>query len=147
MNRTSTGPRIALATCAAFPRLAPDDQLLVEALAARGARPLAVVWDDEEVDWSGFDACVVRSVWDYHFKHERFLVWARRAGAAIPLWNGPELLAWNSEKTYLLALDERGVPTIPTAWPPGARPRTWPSCWPRGAGRRRWSSRPSTSGR
>ena len=118
MNRTSTGPRVALATCAAFPHLAPDDQLLSEALAARGARPQAVVWDDETVAWGDFDACVVRSVWDYHFKHERFLAWARRAGAAIPLWNGPELLAWNSEKSYLRELAARDVPTIPTEWVP-----------------------------
>jgi len=118
VNRTSTGPRVALATCAAFPHLAPDDQLLSEALAARGARPQAVVWDDETVAWGDFDACVVRSVWDYHFKHERFLAWARRAGAAIPLWNGPELLAWNSEKSYLRELAARDVPTIPTEWVP-----------------------------
>jgi glutathione synthase/RimK-type ligase-like ATP-grasp enzyme len=96
--------------------LAPDDQLLREALAARGARPQAVIWDDEAVDWAGFDACVVRSVWDYHFKHERFLAWARRVGAQVPLWNRPELLAWNSEKSYLRELAERGVPTIPTEW-------------------------------
>jgi len=116
VNRTSTGPRIALATCVAFPHLAPDDQLLGEALAACGARPQPVVWDDEAVVWGDFDACVVRSVWDYHFKHERFLAWARRVGAEIPLWNGPELLAWNSEKSYLRGLAERGLPTIPTAW-------------------------------
>lgn len=115
MNRTGTGPRIALATCAAFPHLAPDDQLLSEALAARGARPQPVIWDEAAV-WDGFEACLVRSVWDYHFKHDAFLAWARRAGAQIPLWNGPELLAWNSEKSYLRGLAERGVPTIPTEW-------------------------------
>lgn len=116
MNHAGTGPPIALATCAAFPRLAPDDQLLSEELAARGARPQAVVWDDAAADWSGFEACVVRSVWDYHFKHDRFLAWARRVGAGIPLWNGPELLAWNSDKGYLRELAARGVPTIPTEW-------------------------------
>jgi glutathione synthase/RimK-type ligase-like ATP-grasp enzyme len=96
--------------------LAPDDQLLGEALAARGARQQAVIWDDEAVAWGDFDACVVRSVWDYHFKHQRFLAWARRVGAQIPLWNGPELLAWNSEKSYLRELAARGIPTIPTEW-------------------------------
>ena len=116
MNRTSTGPRIALATCAAFPALAPDDQLLGEALAARGARPQPVVWDDAAVAWGEFDACLVRSVWDYHFKHEGFLVWARRVGGILPLWNGPELLAWNSEKAYLRELEGRGIATIPTEW-------------------------------
>lgn len=96
--------------------LAPDDQLLAGALAVRGARPQAVIWDDEAVDWSAFDACMVRSVWDYHFKHERFLAWARRVAAQIPLWNGPELLAWNSEKSYLRELAARGIATIPTEW-------------------------------
>ena len=118
VNRTTDGPRIAIATCAAFPDLTPDDRLLTAALARAGAEPVAAIWDDEAVDWEGFDVCLARSVWDYHFKLDRFLAWAQRAGRESTLWNPPELLAWNADKSYLRHLAARGVPTIPTEWIP-----------------------------
>lgn len=34
-------------------------------------------WDDPGVDWSAYDAVVVRSVWDYILRREEFLAWAR----------------------------------------------------------------------
>jgi hypothetical protein len=39
-------PSIALATYAALPELAPDDQLLIGALASLGVRAVPAVWDD-----------------------------------------------------------------------------------------------------
>jgi glutathione synthase/RimK-type ligase-like ATP-grasp enzyme len=109
-------PRIAIATCADYADLKVDDELLRRELAARGAESAAVVWDRAESDLDGFDACIVRSTWDYHEKHEEFLAWARRAEAAMPLWNEAETITWNSNKTYLRQLAERGVPIVPTAW-------------------------------
>jgi glutathione synthase/RimK-type ligase-like ATP-grasp enzyme len=109
-------PRIAIATCAGYDDLKVDDELLGEALRARGAEAVSVVWDRGEVDWSGFDLCLVRSTWDYHDKHREFLAWARRVEAATALHNPAELIAWNSDKTYLRQLTEGGVRTVPTAW-------------------------------
>jgi glutathione synthase/RimK-type ligase-like ATP-grasp enzyme len=109
-------PRIAIATCAGYEDLKSDDRLLREALAARGLEARTAVWDDEEVDWEGFDACLIRSTWDYHDKHEEFLAWTRRVATAAPLWNPPDLVAWNIDKAYLRELGEGGVPTVPTMW-------------------------------
>lgn len=36
--------------------------------------------------------------------------------ATTRLWNPPDLVAWNSEKTYLRELEQAGVPTVPTVW-------------------------------
>jgi glutathione synthase/RimK-type ligase-like ATP-grasp enzyme len=110
------GPRIAIATCAGYADLEVDDDLLREALRARGAEARSVVWDEEETDWSGFDLCLVRSTWDYHEKHEEFIDWARRVESATSLRNPADLIAWNSEKTYLRELAEAGVRTVPTLW-------------------------------
>jgi glutathione synthase/RimK-type ligase-like ATP-grasp enzyme len=110
------GARIAIATCAAYPDLKVDDDLLREALGEHGAEGASVVWDEEGVDWGCFDLCLVRSTWDYHEKHGAFLDWARRVEAATALRNPADVIAWNSDKTYLRQLDKRGVRTVPTAW-------------------------------
>jgi glutathione synthase/RimK-type ligase-like ATP-grasp enzyme len=107
--------RVALATSAAVPDLAPDDRLLLPALAARAIQAEPAVWDDPELAWERYDAVVVRSCWDYHHKPDRFDRWTRRIEAAgVPLWNPPALLRWNARKTYLRELAGDGVPVVPT---------------------------------
>jgi len=110
------GPRIAIATCADYADLKVDDELLGEALQARGCEAVSVVWDRDRVDWPGVDLCLVRSTWDYHEKYAEFLEWTRRVEAATALHNPADLIAWNSDKTYLRELAEVGVPTVPTLW-------------------------------
>jgi len=108
-------PRIALATYDRAPSLAPDDQLLIPALAAAGMDGEAVVWSDDSVVWETFDAVVIRSCWDYHLRYERFRDWLDRLDASrLPLSNAGSLVLWNSHKRYLLDLAQRGVATIPT---------------------------------
>jgi glutathione synthase/RimK-type ligase-like ATP-grasp enzyme len=109
-------PRIAIATCAGYDDLKVDDAMLREALAARGAVAESVVWDGPDPGWGGYDFCLVRSTWDYHDAYPEFLEWTRTVGAATALRNPAELIAWNSEKTYLRELAEAGVPTVPTVW-------------------------------
>jgi len=115
-SREKKRARIALATCAAYPQLTPDDGLLAAALLAREIEPVPLVWNAADTDWDEFDGCLIRSVWDYHLEPERFLAWSAAVAAAVPTWNGPELIAWNADKTYLRELERRGVPTIPTRW-------------------------------
>jgi glutathione synthase/RimK-type ligase-like ATP-grasp enzyme len=108
-------PRIALATYARAPHLAPDDQLLHRALIAAGADAEPAVWSSDEVMWETFDAVIVRSCWDYHLRIDEFRDWLDRLDASrIPTWNTPETVLWNSHKSYMLDLASRGVPTIPT---------------------------------
>jgi glutathione synthase/RimK-type ligase-like ATP-grasp enzyme len=109
-------PRIAIATCAAYPELKGDDELLCGALRGRGCEATSVVWDEDGVAWDEFDLCLVRSTWDYHDKYDEFLAWTRRVGAATELHNPADLIAWNSNKRYLRGLAEAGVPTVPTLW-------------------------------
>ncbi len=108
--------RIAIATCAAYPELKEDDELLCEALRRRGCEAASVVWDEEGTDWAEFGLCVVRSTWDYHDKYDEFLAWTRRVEAATALRNPADLIAWSSDKRYLRELADAGVPTVPTLW-------------------------------
>jgi hypothetical protein len=90
-----------------------DLPLLLSAAEARGTTAEIVVWDDPSVDWSAYDAVVVRSCWDYTTRRDEFLAWAR----SVPcLHNDAAVLAWNTDKTYLRQLEAAGVPIIETRW-------------------------------
>jgi glutathione synthase/RimK-type ligase-like ATP-grasp enzyme len=101
--------RVALATCLHFPDGDADDAGLPEAI---GGDVRFAIWDDPTVDWSSFDAVVVRSTWDYQERRDQFLTWAR--GIGDRLINPPEILAWNTDKRYLRELAEAGLPVVPT---------------------------------
>jgi glutathione synthase/RimK-type ligase-like ATP-grasp enzyme len=112
----ASNPTVAIASFAEKPDLRADDAFLREALEAAGICPVPVVWDDESVAWSEFDACLIRSVSDYHLKQDSFLNWLQRLPNATQVWNEPDLVAWNTDKSYLLQLSSHGVPIIPTYW-------------------------------
>jgi glutathione synthase/RimK-type ligase-like ATP-grasp enzyme len=111
--------RIALATGHEFPQLTPDDEMLVAALAEMGIQAAAARWDNPSLDWAGFSAVILRSTWDYHLRLPEFLAWiARLEALGVPLWNPPDIVRWNADKTYLRDLAAQGVPVPPTEWIP-----------------------------
>jgi glutathione synthase/RimK-type ligase-like ATP-grasp enzyme len=107
--------RIALATARGVEQLDQDDQPLLEAIRRAGHAGELHVWDDE-LDWSGFDAVVIRSAWDYYRHRDRFVAWAEDVGSSTQLFNPADVVRWNTHKSYLLELEERGAPVVPTAW-------------------------------
>lgn len=114
-----SAPRIALATCAKLPALDDDSQLLLPVLARAGLSPACLVWDDPSAPWEEMDLVLVRSTWDYWDgagRREAFVGWAERVGARVPLLNGPEVIRWNTDKSYLRELEARGVQVVPTLW-------------------------------
>jgi glutathione synthase/RimK-type ligase-like ATP-grasp enzyme len=111
-----TPPRIAIASCTGYDSHKADEELLREALRTRGCEAISVPWDDPCAEWGGFDLCLIKSTWDYNRKYDEFLAWARRVEAVTKLRNPADLIAWNSDKTYLRELGERGVRTVPTVW-------------------------------
>ena len=107
---------IALATCTKLPSWEVDDRPLFEAFAERGVQISHPAWDDASVDWSAFDACLIRTTWDYQEKHEVFIAWAEHVGQVTRLFNPVSIVRWNTHKTYLRDLAERGAPIAPTVW-------------------------------
>jgi glutathione synthase/RimK-type ligase-like ATP-grasp enzyme len=98
-----------------LPQLSEDDQILASALRERDAEVEAAVWDDSAVEWSAFDLVVIRSTWDYHKRHDEFVSWVERMAAMrILLWNSARVVLGNLHKRYLLDLEARGIPVIPT---------------------------------
>lgn len=109
---------LALPTCANLPDWEVDDRPLVAALEARGAAVSEPAWDDPGVDWSGFDACLIRTTWDYMERPAEYLAWAEHAGRVSRLFNPPGAVRWNLDKRYLRDLADHGIPTVPTVWLP-----------------------------
>jgi glutathione synthase/RimK-type ligase-like ATP-grasp enzyme len=92
------------------------DAALVGELQARGATVRRPSWRDPAVDWSGFDAVIVRTTWDYRDDRDGFVAWAAEVERTTMLCNPADVLRWNTHKSYLLELEERGAPVIPSAW-------------------------------
>jgi glutathione synthase/RimK-type ligase-like ATP-grasp enzyme len=114
-------PRIALATSAEHAELHPHDLPLAAALRTAGLEPVAEVWTDPSVDWSAYDAVLLRSVWDYHVRLLEFTEWLGQLDkAGVPVLNDSDLIRWNADKQYLLELRERGVAIVPSQVAAGA---------------------------
>jgi glutathione synthase/RimK-type ligase-like ATP-grasp enzyme len=119
-------PRIALATCRQLPAGDEDAGPLLSACAATGLDAEWRIWDDPAVDWGSYDLVVIRATWDYAPRRDDFAAWA----ASVPrLANPADVVAWNTDKTYLRELARAGVPVVPTAWLAPGAPVEWPE-WP-----------------
>ena len=108
--------RIAIITCSVLPEPDPDQELLLEAIRARGHVAEMLAWDDPEADPAAFDLCVLRSCWDYPWAPDRFRDWLSETASRASVLNPVPVVEWNLHKGYLRDLQAAGVPVVPTAW-------------------------------
>jgi glutathione synthase/RimK-type ligase-like ATP-grasp enzyme len=114
--------RIALVSARRARGLDEDMPPLLEAFAAAGAAAQILEWDDAAADWSGCDAALLRSAWDYAERVGEFLSWVQRVAAMTRLLNPAPVVRWNCDKHYLRDLAARGLPVVPTHFAePGTR--------------------------
>jgi glutathione synthase/RimK-type ligase-like ATP-grasp enzyme len=107
--------RVALVTSEALAHLYEDDRLLVAALADIGIASVPAVWSDASIDWTSFDALIMRTPWDYFERVAEFRAWLdARIAERVLLCNSREILDWNFDKSYLQDLARAGVALVPT---------------------------------
>jgi glutathione synthase/RimK-type ligase-like ATP-grasp enzyme len=111
-SQQPTAPLVLLVTCAEWAEGEPGHGALDAALEARGLTARWVRWDDLSVDWGAADVVAVRSTWDYDGRLGEFLGWASGIGPA--LLNGVDVFRWNTDKRYLVELQDCGLPVVPT---------------------------------
>ena len=93
-----------------------DEVPLGQALAQQGVEAKVLAWDrpEDQAGFAGARLCVLRSTWNYVQNHARFLSWIDWCAGVTQLWNPAPIVAWNSHKQYLLELQSRGIPVVPT---------------------------------
>jgi glutathione synthase/RimK-type ligase-like ATP-grasp enzyme len=106
--------RVALTTTPAARDVDEDFAPLARAFRARGLVAEAPCWDDATVNWGGFDVVLLRSTWNYTEDLGAFLGWAGAVSRVTRLFNPPSILTWSTNKRYLIDLESKGVPIVPT---------------------------------
>ncbi len=106
--------RVRVASCLTLPEPDPDAVPLADALARAGVAYDVLGWEDPAVDWSAPGPTLIRSTWNYAIDVNRYLAWIDVVDAAGPLLNPRAVIRDNLHKRYLLALQARGVPIVPT---------------------------------
>jgi glutathione synthase/RimK-type ligase-like ATP-grasp enzyme len=107
--------RLAIASSRQFPTVHPDDLHLVASLERLGVQCTVCTWNDPQVDWTAFDAVLIRTIWDYFEHYAAFRGWLDMLDRLdVTTINDTDTLRWNSDKRYLLDLERQGVPGIPT---------------------------------
>jgi glutathione synthase/RimK-type ligase-like ATP-grasp enzyme len=114
--------RLAIASSRQFPTIHPDDLHLVASLERLGVQCTVCIWNDPQVDWTTFDAVLIRTIWDYFEHYAAFRDWLDLLDRLhVTTINDTSTLRWNSDKRYLLDLERQGVPGIPTEVAHGGR--------------------------
>jgi glutathione synthase/RimK-type ligase-like ATP-grasp enzyme len=110
--------RVVFATCGHQPLISPDDQVLADALAARGVDVEPIPWT--EIDpYAVLDAppILLRSTWDYHRVPTMFRSWLQALeDSGRRVWNPPVIARANVDKIYLKDLETRGIAIPKTRW-------------------------------
>ncbi len=89
---------------------------LATALAGAGHDVEIRAWLDPEATRATVDLTVIGAVTLEVDRRDAFLGWVEGRAVRGPVWDPVEVLRWSSHRSYLLELEERGAPVVPTAW-------------------------------
>lgn len=93
------------------------DHLIEPYLAELGWQTETISWRAQNVNWSDFDAVIIRTPWDYQDDAAAFIqVLERIEASSAHLENAIEIVRWNIDKIYLQQLEQQGVSVVPTRW-------------------------------
>lgn len=102
--------RVVLATCLAWPDLLDSDLMLRHALERRGHSVAVAPWNGPIAPFLEGDITVLRACWDYHEDPATFLGWLDvLQDRGVVIRNTPEMVRWNFDKSYLIALADAGL--------------------------------------
>ena len=108
--------KFAIATCFNIPEPDVDEDLTLSAFERRGHEVHLAAWEDQSIDWSDFDAVIIRSTWNYPLQVDAFAEWVQNVNDQTTLLNPAKIILANLNKRYLVDLASCGIPVIPTDW-------------------------------
>lgn len=91
-----------------------EDQLVINALKAKGLNAIKLAWSDPDFDWKQTRAVLFRTTWDYAERFPEFSDWLIKVSMQTRLINSYELLIWTLDKHYLRDLKKKGVNVVET---------------------------------
>ncbi|WP_223670980.1 ATP-grasp domain-containing protein [Kangiella shandongensis] len=106
---------LAIASCRDLPDWEKDDLPFFSELDALDINYQILPWDTD-CDWSQFDACLLRTTWDYQERIDEFMQWIDRVSRQTQLLNPKPIIEWNSHKRYLRELEQAGIAITPSEW-------------------------------
>ena len=111
--------RIAFVTYKDEPLLFEDDQLIADYLESKEIKVSPIPWDDETVDWTSFDAVVIRSSWDYIHRATEFNIWLEKLKTlGVKVLNPISVIQWNQHKSYFVDFSKKGIVVPPFQYCP-----------------------------
>lgn len=100
---------LAFATYSNLPALSADDLTLANYLSTKNIKVTAAIWDDENIDWTQFDAVIIRSTWDYFTNALAFDIWLEKLSlSGCQIMNPLSVIHWNKNKNYFNDLKSQG---------------------------------------
>ena len=91
-----------------------EDQMVQEALVARGLNCEKVSWSDPTFDWTKTRYALFRTTWDYAESFTEFSEWLLTVSSKTKLINPYPQIVWNLDKHYLRDLQASGVNVVET---------------------------------
>lgn len=105
--------KIYIATSSQYPQGNADLRSLLNVLRQMGVECDFLFWGEEGVCCG--DLLLPLAVWDYSLQAERFLSWLKDLQTlGVKILNPLPTIQQNISKSYLLSLQERGIPIIPS---------------------------------
>lgn len=102
--------KLGILTCRDLPLLSPDDETLIMKLMQLKIPFEILIWDQTPAEYfHKFDYTLIRTTWDYHHQHQKFLKFLEELENHTHLINPFEVVKWNMHKKYLLELERRGI--------------------------------------
>ena len=119
---------IALVTCESLaqygaPNVDDEDALLTRYLRGQGHDVEPRIWSNPVVEWNRYDVVLLKSPWDYFDRVEEFMHWLDTLEREqVRLLNPVSVVRWNTNKRYLLEMEQAGVRIVPTRLLPRGEP-------------------------
>jgi glutathione synthase/RimK-type ligase-like ATP-grasp enzyme len=93
-----------------------EDVRLQKYLAQQGLEVSFAIWTDDTVNWQQYDQVILKSPWDYFDKVALFRQWLNSLDEQnVNLLNPTAIVRWNTDKSYLLDVQQAGFSIVPTA--------------------------------
>jgi len=100
-----------------MPDMLPYDLEVIELLKEKGVETEVLIWDEilEKDSLNNFDLVLVRTIWDYYKKVDKFMKFLNLLEESrVRVLNPIDIVRWNMDKKYLQELQNEGFDIIPT---------------------------------